>query len=378
MLTSYKWPVTAASAQFAETAHLPVTNDLDPVLRRLQEVLKSDNIIAVDAAADTHANIVASLGDGAQADASRYLARLLAPRYPCPIGERRALPQYGQQPQRLLPQTMLAREAVDDSSVLLLRVPAGPHGSVAIIAVRRTLRTPFTTNDERTLQRYADWVADYVTMWWRLLEGEKRRIGLQGALDQVGLAMIMLDRDAHIVGTNRAARALLAAGDGLVAVGDILSTAVLEDAVRLHSAIGHALVGAVRGARSPVLTIRRKHRRPLVVAVLRVAVNPRSGETAVVLQAIDPDLNHNSAIDAACAIFGLTGAETRLVKSLVGGASLAEAAAALRIQMPTARTYLKQAFAKSGTNRQAALVQLLLSSLVRAGADTELAAVLSV
>ncbi len=273
------------------------------------------------------------------------------------------------------PEIVLTRIAEADSSVLSMKVSAGPYTNIAIIAVRRAPRTPFTSNDERVLQRYADWVADYVAMWWRLHEGEQRRIGLERALDQVGLAMIMLDRDGRAIGTNGAAHELLQMGDGLIAVGETLSASVLEDAVRLHSAIGHALVGPMRDARAPVLTIRRKRRRPLVIAVLRVAADPQPGETAIVLQVIEPDRDHDSAITATCTLFGFTGAEARLAKLLVVGATLAEAATALRIQMPTARTYLKQAFAKSGTNRQAALVQVLLSSLPYPNTKTVLTAV---
>ena len=54
--------------------------------------------------------------------------------------------------------------------------------------------------------------------------------------------------------------------------------------------------------------------------------------------------------------FHLTHAEARLVGHLVAGASLRSCAKALDITYETARSYLKSAFQKTGTHRQAELV----------------------
>jgi DNA-binding CsgD family transcriptional regulator len=54
--------------------------------------------------------------------------------------------------------------------------------------------------------------------------------------------------------------------------------------------------------------------------------------------------------------FDLTPAEARLVVHLVAGASLRSCTKALGIKYETARSYLKSAFLKTGTHRQAELV----------------------
>ena len=54
--------------------------------------------------------------------------------------------------------------------------------------------------------------------------------------------------------------------------------------------------------------------------------------------------------------FHLTHAEARLVVHLVAGDSLRSCAMALGIKYETARSYLKSAFLKTGTHRQAELV----------------------
>jgi DNA-binding CsgD family transcriptional regulator len=54
--------------------------------------------------------------------------------------------------------------------------------------------------------------------------------------------------------------------------------------------------------------------------------------------------------------FDLTRAQARLVVHLVAGASLRSCAEELGIKYETARSYLKSAFLKTGTHRQAELV----------------------
>jgi DNA-binding CsgD family transcriptional regulator len=58
--------------------------------------------------------------------------------------------------------------------------------------------------------------------------------------------------------------------------------------------------------------------------------------------------------------FGLTVTEALLARHLAAGRSLGESAQRLGIRRNTARSYLRQIFGKTGTNRQSALVQRLL------------------
>lgn len=60
-------------------------------------------------------------------------------------------------------------------------------------------------------------------------------------------------------------------------------------------------------------------------------------------------------------IYGLSEAQLRLAREIVGGASITEAAQTLGISVNTARTHRDRIFAKIGVNTQAALVRCLLS-----------------
>ncbi|MBP8169503.1 MAG: hypothetical protein KAX99_07535 [Azonexus sp.] len=61
--------------------------------------------------------------------------------------------------------------------------------------------------------------------------------------------------------------------------------------------------------------------------------------------------------------FGLTSAESRLAVLLTEGKTVAEAAKVAGISMATARTHLRNIFAKTATSRQSELALLLLTSL---------------
>jgi DNA-binding CsgD family transcriptional regulator len=61
--------------------------------------------------------------------------------------------------------------------------------------------------------------------------------------------------------------------------------------------------------------------------------------------------------------YAITPAESRVMQLLVQGMAPAEAAEALGISLPTAKTHLARLFDKTGTSRQADLVRLAMSAL---------------
>ena len=79
---------------------------------------------------------------------------------------------------------------------------------------------------------------------------------------------------------------------------------------------------------------------------------------------LDPDRDLGAMVSALCRAHGLTVTESTLAMHLVGGATVDDAANRMHIQTQTARAYLKQIFAKTGTHRQAELVRAILSGLV--------------
>ena len=66
--------------------------------------------------------------------------------------------------------------------------------------------------------------------------------------------------------------------------------------------------------------------------------------------------------EAFAKLYGLTGGELRVLLALAQGLGGKEAADMLGVSEPTVRTHLQRIFSKTGTSRQAELLQLLQSS----------------
>ncbi|HTV32394.1 MAG TPA: hypothetical protein VME69_04720 [Methylocella sp.] len=72
---------------------------------------------------------------------------------------------------------------------------------------------------------------------------------------------------------------------------------------------------------------------------------------------VDPGADFLARVRDFAARFGLTGAETRVLAEIIGGAGLLAAATKLKITETTARTHLNRIFAKTRTHRQAELIR---------------------
>lgn len=230
-------------------------------------------------------------------------------------------------------------------------------------------------------------LARYVRLWWMHRIERRRANALGTALDLADIGIMLLDRRSELLFANGKANSLLDLADGLRRNDQSVAAQELIDGARFQAAIQHALYcnavgyGAVtdsraapESARSPILSLRRKDgKRALIVTVMsvdRVAVDPQ--DPAVIIYALDPEQGVQRLLAPACHIYKLSAAETRLVYHIVGGSSLSEAAGTMRIQVCTARAYLKKVFFKTQTNRQAELVRVMLSSMLRTNSRLDL------
>jgi DNA-binding CsgD family transcriptional regulator len=218
----------------------------------------------------------------------------------------------------------------------------------------------------------------YLRLWWRHSAARRRCGGLQAALDLHDIGVLLLDGGANLVFANRPAEAMLAGKDGLRQFGTTITATRVEDSVRLQTAILHAITQVDGERRQAPITLvhRRADAHPLIVAVLPIgSTQSDPADPAAVVYIIDPDAGLRGLIEPACRVYGLTGAEVRLARHLVEGATVAEAARLMRIKPQTAKAYLKQVFAKMGVHRQTDLVRVLLASLLRTSAAVELAVI---
>ncbi|MCM2258624.1 MAG: FHA domain-containing protein [Vicinamibacteria bacterium] len=170
-----------------------------------------------------------------------------------------------------------------------------------------------------------------------------------GALDRLRLGVVLLDARGRIAHENRSAKRLLDAKDG-VSRGP-------TGALLLHTARG-ARPAAELFAASPdgALACPRRARRALSVMA---GTLPGADEGLRVVFLADPEAEPDADDGMVQRLYGLTPTEARLAIRLARGQTLEEAATDLGIEISTARTHLKRAFAKTETRRQSELVLLL-------------------
>ena len=178
------------------------------------------------------------------------------------------------------------------------------------------------------------------------------------ALDLLAEAVVVVDDEAEILGTNRAADRLLAEADGLGGEGGRFAPRAMHEAQSLRRAMAEVVGGREEAA--VVRVSRPSGRAPFLVTVAAV----RQGEAAasgIILFIHDPA--EPRVPDGAWLgrLYDLTPMEGHVASQLAAGRSLKEIAQERGISVQTVRGHLKQVFAKTGTHRQGELVARLLS-----------------
>jgi len=172
---------------------------------------------------------------------------------------------------------------------------------------------------------------------------------------QGGLAdgVVLTDAGCTVLGVDEAARRLLVAGS-LRVIGGRLTADSPHDRAALAQLVAAAMAGD-DGEGTARLTRDDGHSLTIRVTRLQV-IRPVTVESTAVIRVSATD-----SLTGVCKRYGLTTAETRLAAELAAGHALRDAARNLGIQVNTARVQLRSIFGKTATNRQAALVRLLLT-----------------
>jgi DNA-binding CsgD family transcriptional regulator len=208
-------------------------------------------------------------------------------------------------------------------------------------------------------------IARFAAMRDALEREHHRANGLRTALDHINVGISVISASKQVEFSNLAMREIIEEHDGLRASSDSITATSLKDAVRLQVSIDHIMAdhGADGQGHALMLALpRQPGKRPLMAGVL-----PSDGteETpSAILFVIRPEGDVSGALVPICRLNGLSPVETRLACCLTMGKTLAEAARMMRIKQQTARTYLRQIFQKTGTNRQADLVRMMMSHLL--------------
>jgi DNA-binding NarL/FixJ family response regulator len=195
-----------------------------------------------------------------------------------------------------------------------------------------------------------------------LAQQEQRAGGAQlalAALDRLPFAAMALDARFRPVFTNRAGGLLLAAAEVLLLDGGGICRAhVPAETAALHQAV-QATAGDGE-SRVLGLTGRDERRYSALVEPAADAGSPAEGALVFVREIDTCSLPTPEALRD---LFSLSMSEAKLAHALASGLDLKEAAELQGVTLSTARTYLKRLFVKTGANRQAELVRLLLNAV---------------
>lgn len=245
---------------------------------------------------------------------------------------------------------------------LSCRLKVGNDSTLRLGIGRASRYGIYTPEEQRVLATLAPHMGRAVEITRRLdLLDAEARAGT-ASFDQLTIAALLVDSAGKMVFCNRAADALLKAGDGLVARHGRLQAASAGDAHRLAAAI----TSAASGRGSATLRISR----PLSGTSLSATISPIRerasgsfglGSLALVLIAnseADTRLNE----PALRALYDLTAAEARLAVALCAGSTLAEYAAMTGTSVNTAKFHLKSLFGKTGEVRQPDLIRRLMAN----------------
>ncbi len=215
----------------------------------------------------------------------------------------------------------------------------------------------------------------YIELMLQMLwEAENSRLwgqSLAGMLNTFDVAILLLEESGHIAFLNDRARELLTRSEGIRRSGAAITACDLETSIRLQTLVQRVLDledGSITSLAPQLLLLPRQGKGALVATITRIPreeQGPGTGVAAVCI--LDPDRNSCTMAEALFRAYGLTQSEAHLAMNIVAGLSLTDAAARMRVSTQTARTYLKQAFWKTGTHRQADLVRRVLNSVMRIG-----------
>lgn len=251
------------------------------------------------------------------------------------------------------------------------------NGLSARLRVTRPEGAPvFGTADKVLLKRLLPHLEQAIALHARLTSSETERQVFVDAMDRLATGVVILDEQARVLRTNRAAELLLDGPtslriqDGKLRVGRHSEhrafRELLEEVLRAHLDGRPGFVKALRVTAEDGELGLGLLLRPLP----RPAAADWTGSASVAVFISDPTLRRDAPTDVLIQLFGFTPAESSLALLLANGLTLDEASAELSVSRNTAKSHLSAVFAKTGVSRQSQLVQLILKSVASFAAET--------
>lgn len=216
----------------------------------------------------------------------------------------------------------------------------------------------FTPAEQARFQSLATHLRIAVQLFERLQFAGAHSGAFHGTAEGLGLALVILDRNRSIASINPLAEIILCEQEGILRRDDEL---ILAKAAH-QRLLADLVAGVVPPSPIPRFRLDRPRHGDLIITARALDVSAiHAGTGALALFMARPGKKAAADPIALRDLLGLTQAEIRLVSEVAQGQSLVSAAASLGIAYNTAKVQMRSIFAKTGVNRQSALVALLAS-----------------
>ena len=235
-----------------------------------------------------------------------------------------------------------------------------------LLTVQRTVaQGPYTSVELAQLNRLVPFVRQAIQLAEQLDQRNRVTTSLAGIIDALPDASFVLNDQASIVYTNKAAAALLQRERCLTISDQRLSFEEKD----VQNAFVRSSVQVVRASmgkdlyRSDTLILNRRDRAPLLLVVRPIESEDLQLGGALVSVYDQRDRQFPSA-ELIGQYFSLTPAEAQVCADLVTGMSLKDIAQMRHKSELTLRTYVKHIFQKTNHTRQGELISSILSALM--------------
>lgn len=211
-------------------------------------------------------------------------------------------------------------------------------------------------------------IRHYFSLSQRLSHAEEARDAAREALDHGECGVIAVRADHSIVFSNAAGAHHLAGGSGLRLRRGVLRPVNHGKAIRFEAALDSVIdptADRVGRPRASVMLLDDPENDGCSTIIVIAPAGPlatardQASGAAAMVYLLRSEGGAVRGLDTLCRLHGLSRVESQLIAHLVGGLTISEAAARMRVKVETARTYLKQVFAKTGMHRQTDLIALM-------------------
>ena len=245
-------------------------------------------------------------------------------------------------------------------------VARGDDRIVYLVSLRTRSAGPFTSITVGLHQSLSGHIRRALGIESKLRRRAMERDAAASALDRLPFGTALVDSQGRVLVANRTAKDILEQQDGLWQRHGALTASLSSESVKLSEQIASAIHGQGANHSCNVVTVSRPSgQRPFGILVLPLpATAPDLHRRLPVAVIFIADADKATALneDSLRSLYGFTPAEARLARLLAQGRRLEEAAKELGVSLNTVRTHLKRIFGKAGTDRQADLVRVILTS----------------